>query len=65
MTLEKQQRVFDDVKWFDSIHAGFDRCGTYEFCASCKKAASYPCARAAKKHSCGAVRIAVMHKKRG
>ena len=62
MTLEKQQQVFDDVKWFDSIQAGMDKCGTYVFCENCCKTAQYPCARAAKKQINGAVRIAVIRK---
>lgn len=64
MTLEKQQKYFDDAKWFDSIQAGADRCGSYEFCNSCNKKLSYPCARAAKKSAAGAVRVAVVRKKR-
>lgn len=64
MTYEKQQKLFDDVKWFDSIQAGEDRCGSYEFCVSCKKTLTYPCARAARKHADGTVRVAVVRKKR-
>lgn len=64
MSLEKQQSLFDEVKWLDSIQAGEDRCGTYSFCSCCVKTAQYPCARAKKKQSCGAIRIAVVHTKR-
>lgn len=64
MTLEQQQRAFDDVKWFDSIQAGEDKCGSYEFCAQCVKTMKYPCARAAKKQSTGGVRIAVTRKRK-
>ena len=65
MTYEKQQKVFDEVKWFDSINAGADMCGTYEFCAKCKKQLTYPCARAQRKHENGdSVRVAVVKRKR-
>lgn len=64
MNLEKQQSIFDDVKWFDSIRAGEDRCGSYGFCGYCNKTAKYPCARAAKKENGGAIRIAVVRIKR-
>ena len=65
MTYEKQQEVFDVVKWIDSVNAGCDMCGTYEFCHCCNKALKHPCARASKMHSqSGAVRVAVIRKKR-
>ncbi len=47
MDFQSQQKKFDDIKWYDSIVAGCDRCGTYDFCAVCDKEESEPCARAA------------------
>ena len=64
MTLKQQQVLFDEIKWFDSIEAGEDRCGSYEFWSSCVKTAQYPCARAAKRQASGAGRVAVVRKKK-
>ncbi len=47
MNFKNEQEKFDVIKWYDSIVAGEDRCGSYDFCASCNKAESEPCARAA------------------
>ncbi len=47
MDFKSQQEQFDKIKWYDSIVAGCDRCGSYEFCAVCDKAEEYPCAHAA------------------
>ncbi len=47
MDMKFQQEKFDDEKWYDSIVAGEDRCGTYDFCAFCNKEDAYPCANAA------------------
>lgn len=63
MNFRKQQETFDEVKWFDSIQAGEDQCGTYEFCKECRKNEPYPCARAAYRYANGYVRIAVIHKR--
>ena len=46
MDYKTQQRVFDDEKWYDSVQAGNDQCGTYAFCGVCDKAEEFPCARA-------------------
>lgn len=46
MDFKAQQKEFDDVKWYDSIVEGNDRCGTYVFCDKCIKTEEYPCARA-------------------
>ena len=65
MTYEQQQKKFDIEKWQDSEKAGHDMCGSYEFCGLCDKKLTNPCARAARKHGkAGAVRIAVVQKKR-
>ncbi|MBQ7879209.1 MAG: hypothetical protein IJ317_01035 [Clostridia bacterium] len=63
MDLENQQRKFDDVKWYDSIQIGSDKCGSYEFCRSCRKDEPYPCARAARRYANGHIRVAVIHRK--
>ncbi len=58
MSFKSQQKTFDDVKWFDSILAGEDKCGTYEFCGDCNKDESYPCARAGHRYSKMQTRLA-------
>ena len=60
MDFKRQQDRFDEVKWFDSIRAGFDTCGTYGFCDVCKKDEKNPCARAAHRRANGYIRIAVI-----
>ncbi len=50
MDFKGQQNIFDDIKWYDSILAGYDRCGSYEFCINCDKQEPEPCARAAFRH---------------
>lgn len=65
MKLKEQQNLFDDIKWFDSIEAGRDRCGTYMFCRCCDKSERYPCARAAHRYSSGWIRVAVARRKKG
>ncbi len=47
MDFKTQQDRFDEIKWYDSILTGFDRCGTYDFCGVCNKEEKNPCARAA------------------
>ncbi len=47
MDFQNEQEKFDVIKWYDSIVAGEDRCGSYEFCSVCNKAEPQPCARAA------------------
>lgn len=65
MDFKKQQERFDVIKWYDSILAGCDRCGTYEFCAVCNKEEENPCACAAYKYRKGWVRIATIRFKIG
>ena len=62
MDFKRQQDNFDEVKWFDSIQAGYDCCGTYEFCEACRKEEKYPCARAAHRRRNGYVRIATIRR---
>lgn len=59
MNLYAEQKKFDNVKWYDSIVAGEDRCGSYVFCDKCDKTVPNPCARAMQKHK-GYVRIGVL-----
>lgn len=47
MDFKAEQDRLDKIKWDDSMREGRDKCGTYDFCACCKKEAQYPCARAA------------------
>ncbi len=49
MNYRVEQEKFDKVKWYDSILVGYDRCGSYDFCAECDKTQSDPCARAMQK----------------
>ena len=62
MDFKQQQDIFDSVKWFDSIQAGEDRCGSYDFCGKCRKEEANPCARAAHRYHNGYIRIAVIHR---
>ena len=65
MTLEREQRIFDDVKWFESVRAKSDLCGSYAFCGACNKNLSYPCARASRLYSREVFRVATVILKRG
>lgn len=58
MDYKLQQAKMDDIKWYDSIVAGEDRCGSYDFCVKCNKENKYPCARAKLRYEHGLVRIA-------
>ena len=62
MDFKAQQNRFDEIKWYDSIVAGYDRCGTYDFCGCCNKEEENPCAHAAYRSRKG-VRIAVVRLK--
>ena len=35
MDFKMQQEQFDNQKWYDSILAGEDKCGSYDFCVKC------------------------------
>ncbi len=65
MDFKTQQQRFDNIKWYDSIVAGCDRCGTYEFCSLCDKSEPNPCASAAHRYTGGKTRIAVLKIKIG
>ena len=60
---QKRQEAIDIIKWYDSIVAGEDRCGTYEYCIKCRKEEKYPCARAEDKYQKGYVRVAVINRR--
>lgn len=60
MDYKLEQDKIDDIKWYDSIVAGEDRCGSYDFCVKCKKESRYPCARAKIRYEHGLVRIATI-----
>lgn len=62
MDFQTQQKKFDGVKWFDSIRAGDDQCGSYDFCVECRKDEINPCARAMHRYTNGYIRIAVIHR---
>lgn len=64
MNFQKQQDAFDTVKWYDSIQAGDDKCGTYTFCEKCRKDDEFPCARAAYRYDNKFIRIAIVRKTR-
>ena len=63
MGLKSQQALFDVVKWYDSMKAGYDKCGSYSFCKGCDKTDSYPCARAAHRYQHGYVRVAIARRR--
>ncbi len=60
MDFKSQQARFDDIKWYDSIVAGCDRCGSYDFCSVCDKTETEPCARATYRYKNGKTRIATI-----
>lgn len=60
MSFKSQQKQFDDIKWCDSVLAGEDKCGSYEFCGKCRKEEKYPCARAAHRYENGYIRLAII-----
>ena len=64
MNFKTQQDQFDDIKWYDSVLAGEDKCGSYEFCCKCRKTEKYPCARAAYRYSNRYIRIGVIRRKK-
>ncbi len=46
--LTKKQQEMDIKKWNDSQKAGYDTCGTYDFCSKCDKSLENPCDKAVK-----------------
>lgn len=62
MDFKTQQQQFDNQKWYDSILAGEDKCGSYDFCEKCSKTDKYPCAMAAHRYNNKYIRIAVIRR---
>ncbi|MBQ7948863.1 MAG: hypothetical protein IJ284_03785 [Clostridia bacterium] len=62
MDFKNQQQMFDDKKWYDSILAGEDQCGNYDFCVKCCREETYPCARAAHRYNSKYIRLAVIRR---
>ncbi len=60
MDFKARQDKLDVIKWYDSIVAGEDRCGTYAFCVKCRKKEEYPCARAEDRYEKRYVRVAII-----
>ena len=60
MDFKEWQDEFDKTKWIDSIVAGEDTCGTYEFCVKCTKVGATPCAHAFESFQNPRIRIAVI-----
>ena len=64
MDFKTQQEQFDNQKWYDSILAGEDKCGSYDFCVKCCRMEKYPCARAAHRFNNKYIRLAVIRRHR-
>ncbi len=60
MDFKARQDKLDVIKWYDSIVAGEDRCGSYLYCEKCRKSEPYPCAKAEDRYERGYVRVAVV-----
>ncbi len=60
MNFKERQKELDNVKWYESMVEGKDKCGTYAFCGKCRKTDKYPCARAEERMQKGIVRIAIL-----
>ena len=63
MDLRARQDQFDKIKWYDSMLAGEDRCGKYDFCVKCHKEETYPCAKALNRFEKGYIRVAVVNRR--
>ena len=64
MDFKNRQEQFDRQKWFDSVLAGEDTCGSYDFCSKCCKTEQYPCARAEHRFNGRYIRLAVVRRRR-
>lgn len=49
MAITKRQNQLDIAKWLDSEKAGYDTCGSYDYCEKCNKNLENPCDKAFKK----------------
>ena len=64
MDFKGQQERLDNMKWYDSIAADEDKCGSYVFCCKCRKYEPYPCAKALNRYRNGYIRLAVIRCRR-
>ena len=64
MDFKSRQEQFDKQKWFDSVRAGEDTCGSYDCCSKCCKTEKYPCARAEMRFNGRYIRLAVVRRRR-
>lgn len=48
--ISEKQKVLDGKKWADSVIAGKDMCGHYEYCCACNKQEENPCENAIKRY---------------
>ena len=64
MDLKAQQAEFDSKKWYDSVLAGEDQCGNYDFCVRCNKMETYPCAKAMQRFNGKYIRLAVIRRRK-
>jgi len=60
MDFQTWQKEFDVTKWIDSIIAGEDLCGSYDFCGKCDKFEAFPCAHAYQRYRKRRIRIAIL-----
>ena len=51
MDYSRKQKQLDIKKWIDSEIKNYDTCGSYDYCSSCNKSESYPCACAYEKYN--------------
>ena len=64
MNFKTQQEQFDNQKWYDSVIAGEDKCGSYAFCVKCSSVDKYPCAKAAHRYENNYTRLAIIRRHR-
>lgn len=46
MAISKKQEELDEIKWYIGQEIGCDPCGTFAYCAKCKKDEENPCEKA-------------------
>ena len=63
MDFKATQMEFDNQKWYDSIVAGEDQCGNYDFCIRCNKVGKYPCAKAMARYEGKYIRLAIIRRR--
>ena len=50
MSISKKQDELDEIKWYMGQELGCDPCGTFAYCAKCKKDEENPCEEALKRY---------------